>query len=78
MRSSASWLLLAADVLILAGVMVNVVRATRDDAPRLSGLTLRQRLAVGYHCHPRLFTAQLACAVVGLLLFIAYGVTFLA
>jgi hypothetical protein len=78
MRSSASWLQLAADVLILAGIMLNVVRVTRDDAPKLSGLTLRNRLAIQYRRHPRLFTAQVACAVVGLLLFIAYGVTFLA
>ena len=63
--------------MILASVFLNVAMLTRDDPPRLSGLTLRQRFAVRFGRHRRLYTAQVACVAVGLLLFIAYVVTFL-
>ena len=78
MHSPASWLLGPVDVVILASCLLSAVMLMRDPSLRLSGLTLRQRIAVRFGRHRRLYTAQVACVAVGLLLLIAYGVTFLA
>ncbi len=79
MHSPAFWLLgLPADVLILATCLSSAVMHMRDASLRLSGLTMRQKIAVQLGRHRGLFTAQVACMAVGLLLLIAYGVTFLA
>jgi hypothetical protein len=75
MRSTASWLQLASEVLSLAFAILNVVALTRDVPPQRSGLTWRQRSAARYRRHPRMVTVQLAVGAVTLVARVSYFVT---
>jgi hypothetical protein len=66
---------LVGSVLLVVASILTVYLLSRDEPPlELSGLTLRARFRAVYRRHPRGRGVQMACAVVGMLLFIIYAI----